>query len=274
MTRENAPKLTIPDKYLDMIIAQYVDGTYTLKDFEQIYETLALPERPRRQYGKENVIMTIHKRIFDQVLPVYAEQRDKILEVPSVREALERKKEQFLVHKLYQDQIRDGVAVTERQVTEYYNDHQDDFLTPEKRDFSIVLVKDNQTAQKVVIRDFASLVREFSEDASAKENLGRTGLVEKGKFPGFDDVAFALSGKGSVSDPFKTDRGWAVIKVEAIEPGKMPTLEEAYPTIKRQLMEEKAELLLQEKLKKWREDYTVVIYDENLDKVELKRLKI
>ena len=279
VTRENAPKLNISDKYLDMIVAQYVDGTYTLKDFEQIYETLALPERPRRQYGKESVIMAIHKRIFDQVLPVYAEQREKILEVPSVKEALERKKEQFLVHKLYQDQIRDGVTVTERQVKEYYDEHHEEFLTPEKRDYSIVLVKDNQTAQEVVIRakggqNFASLVKEFSDDPSAKESLGRTGLVEKGKFAGFDDVAFALPGEGSISDPFKTDRGWAVIKVEKVEIGKVPTLEEAYPTIKQQLMEEKAELLLQEKLKKWREDYVIVIHDEVLDKVELKRLKI
>lgn len=279
VTRDNAPKLDIPEKYEDMIIAQYVDGVYTLKDFEQIYEQLALPERPRRQHGKESVIVTIHKRIFDRVLPVYAEEREKILEVPSVREALERKKEQFLVHKLYQDQISEEVTVTERQVKEYYEKHKDELRTPEKRDFIVVLVKDNKTAMEVAIRakggqDFVSLLKEFSEESGEKENLGRTGLVEKGKFPEFDDVAFALQNEGDISDPFKTSRGWAVVKVEQIEPGEASTLQKAFVTIKRQLMEEKAELLLQEKIKKWREDYEITINEQNLEKVELTRLKI
>lgn len=279
VTRDNAPRLDLPDQYLDMIIAQYVDGVYTLKDFQQIYESLALPERPRRQYGKESVIIAIHKRIFDQVLPVYAEQREHILEVPSVREALERKKEQFLVHRLYQDQIRDGVTVTERQVNEYYDNNKDQLLTPEKRDYSVVVVKDRETAREIMVRarsgqDFTALGKEYSQGADAKESLGRTGLVEKGKMPDFDDVAFALRSEGDVSDPLETSRGWAVIKVEVIEPGSVPTLQEAYTSLKQQLMEEKAELLLQEKLTQWREDFDIRIDEPNLDKVELKRLKI
>ncbi len=279
VTRENAPKLDLPDQYRDMIIAQYVDGVYTLKDFEDIYEVLALPERPRRQYGKESVIVAIHKRIFDQILPVYAEQREKILEVPSVAEALERKKEQFLVHRLYQDQIRDEVTVTERQVESYYNDNKENLRTREKREFSIILVQDNTTAQEVAIRatggqDFASLVREFSMDETKKENLGRTELVEKGNYPDYDDIVFALPNEGDISDPFKVGRGWAVVKVERIEPGKTPSLREASSDIKKLLIEEKAELLLQSKLEKWREDYLIDIEDENLAKVELKRLRI
>ena len=142
-----------------------------------------------------------------------------------------------------------------------------------------MLVKDNKTATEVMIRakggqDFVSLVKEYSEETNAKESLGRSGLVEKGKIPEFDDVAFALQNEGDISDPFKTSRGWAVVKVETIEPGKLPSLAEAYPTIKQQLMEEKAELLLQEELEKWREDYEIRIDEPNLDKVELTRLKI
>ncbi len=279
VTRENAPKLNIPDQYRDMIIAQYVDGVYTLKDFAEIYDALALPERPRRQYGKESVILAIHKRIFDQILPVYAEQREKILEVPSVAEALERKKEQFLVHKLYQDQIRDEVTITERQVESYYNDNKENLKTREKREFSVVLVKDNKTAQEVAVRarggqDFSSLVREFSIDETKKENLGRTELVEKGNYPDFDDIVFALPNEGDISDPFKVSRGWAVVKVERIEPGKTPSLQEASSDIRKLMTEEKAELLLQSKLEKWREDYFIDIDDDNLAKVELKRLRI
>jgi parvulin-like peptidyl-prolyl isomerase len=111
-------------------------------------------------------------------------------------------------------------------------------------------------------------------DETKKENLGRVSLIEKGHYPDFDDVVFAMQKEGEISDPFKTSRGWAIIKVEQIEVGKTPTLQEAFGDIKTTLMEEKAELLLQEKLNKWREDYIVVIHEDNLDKVVLQRLRI
>ena len=84
VTRDNAPKLNIPEEYKDMIICQYMDGTFTLRDFEDLYEATGLPARPRRQYGREHIMQFIHRKISDEVLPVYAEQVYGILEIPEI----------------------------------------------------------------------------------------------------------------------------------------------------------------------------------------------
>ena len=71
INRENAPRLNLPKKFQDKLICQYSDGSYTLADFEEIYYRLALPERPRRQYGREHIIQTLHKIIFDKVSYIF-----------------------------------------------------------------------------------------------------------------------------------------------------------------------------------------------------------
>ncbi|MBN1885454.1 MAG: peptidyl-prolyl cis-trans isomerase [Candidatus Krumholzibacteriota bacterium] len=279
ITRDNAPVPEIPEQYLDMVICSYLDQTITLADFVDIYTTLGIPERPFRYQGRERVIQVVHKHVFDQVLPDYAEQRAKILEIPEVAATLENRREQFLVYRLYQDQVKDETSVTDREVREYYDENRETLRTQEKRDFSICLVGSEETAGEVSARarrgeKFELLVRDFSQDPSAKENLGRTGMVASGNYPDYDPVAFALPSVGSVSDPFQTARGWAVIKVEQIEQGRVPTYNEAYDTIHKALLEAKSEEVLQEKLEQWKKDYVITIDRDNLAKVELGLTKL
>ncbi len=279
VNRENAPRLNLSEQFMDKLICQYADGSYTLRDFEEIYYRLALPERPRRQYGREHIIQTIHKLVFDQILPVYAEQEAKVLEIPEVKKNLENKKELFLVQKLYDDQIKDEVTVTTRDEQAYYAENLELLLKLEMRDFSVILVADPKSAadvHKMAVEgmNFAMLTRKFSTDEASRENLGRTGLHVNGSMKEYDEVGFLLDGTGAISDPFQTSRGWAVIRVEEVENERVPTFEEAQGTIRKTLLELKYEEHLYEKLEKWREDYIIEINESVLGKAELKRTRL
>ncbi len=279
ITRENAPKLDLPERYHDMILCTYTDGARTLGDFAELYEAVGLPERPRRDKGKEAIVQLVHRKVFDEVLAAYAEQEAKVLEIPEVQEAYELRKEQFLVQKLYQDQVIADIVVSIPEVEEYYNEHKDDIVVPEQRDFSIVLVRDQQTAIEVARKaksgfDFQQLVMNYSSDPQVEENKGRTGLTYIGFYPDYDAVAFSLPEVGAVSDPFETARGWAVIKLEAIEQPETPTLLEARQTIKTTLKDIKAKQIFEEKIADWRKDYTVEIFENNLKKAKLKRTRL
>jgi parvulin-like peptidyl-prolyl isomerase len=280
ITRENAPRLNLDEQFKDMILCQYDDGSYTLGDFEELYYKLGLPERPRRQYGREHIIMTVHKIIFDQVLPVYAEQTAKILEIPEVRDNLENKKELFLVQRLYDDQIKDEVTVTLTEKREYYAENLDILLKLEMRDFSVVLLPDFKTASDVHKMateegmNFSTLIRKFSTDEESKDDFGRTGLHVRGSMKEYDDVGFALDGPGAISEPFQVSRGWAILKVEEVENERVPTYEEAEPTIQKALTELKYEEHLNEKIEKWSEDYIIEVYEDALDKAVLKRTRL
>lgn len=280
VTRNNAPKLDLPEQYRDMIICKYVDGSYTLADFERFYEASSLPERPRRQYGREHVVQLMHKIVFDKVLPVYAKETAKVLEIPEVRKMWEMRREQFLVYRLYEDQVKEFASVTEQDIRKYYGEHLADLVVPEARDFSVLLVADEETANTVYREarkpgaDFGHLVRRHSEADDVKENLGKTGMHKSGEMPDYDAIGFALEAVGDVSKPFETSRGWAILKLDAVEKERMPSLEEARESIHKTLLEAKAEELLKEKLAKWREDVTIEIDEENLAKAELKRLRV
>ena len=279
VTRKTAPMLNIPAESRDKLICQYDDGSYTLADFEEIYYRLSLPERPRRQYGRAHIIQTIHKVVFDKVLPVYAEQEAKVLEVPEIRDNLQEKKELFLVQKLYDDQIKDEVTVTMQDKRNYYAENMDKLLKMERRDFSVVLVSDEATANEVYENaalggmDFTMLVRKFSVSDDVKDTLGRTGLHAEGAMQEYDVVGFSLDGPGSISKPFMTSRGWAVLKLEEVEDERAPTFEEAEATINKDLLEKKYEEHFQLKLEKWRQDYILEVYDSALEKAEITRTR-
>ncbi len=279
VTRENAPRVEIPDKYRELIICQYDDGIYTLADFEELYSMTALPDRPRHSTGKYSIIQLLKKVIYDRILPVYAEEVAKVLEVPEVKENYEKRLEQFLVYRLYQDQIQDEISVTEREIREEYEESREMFRTKEKRNYQIIVLEDEATANMVAQKarakeSFDLLTRKYSKDPTVKDNMGKTGLIPSGNYLEYDGVAFALPAVGSISDPFEMSRGWAVIKVLEIEPGGIPTFEEAESAIKKQLMEKKGSELLDKKMEDWRETYVIEIYEKNLEKAKMNRTRL
>jgi len=279
VTRDNAPALNIEEQYLNMMICQYDDGMYTIKDFIDLYNTVSLVERPRRQYGRENIVQLLKKIIYDKVLPVYAEEVARVLEIPEVKKNYDNRREQYLVYRLYQDQIEDEITITIMEMQEFYDSNKDFIRTKERRDYQVIVL-DKEEAAKIVEKrakegeNFDKLVREFSKDPSVKENMGKTGLVYPGNFLEYDGVAFALAAVGDVSDAFQITRGWAVVKLLQIEPGRLPSFEEASQTIKQDLTGKKGEALLQEKLKKWSEEYKIKINERNLAKAEMKRTRL
>ncbi len=277
--RSTAPSPDIPDKYKDKIICQYEDGVVTLKDFVDIYNAMGLPERPRREYGKRSVVQAVHKYVFDKVLAAYAEKKEKILEIPEVARTLAKRKEQFLVHTLYNQQIKKMVNVTSAEMKDFYEKNKESIFKKEKRNFAIIVVGDKSTAEEVVSKaragaSFEKLATVYSEDPTASENMGKTGLVNRGHYPEYDQYAFSLKKEGTIAGPFEISRGWAVIKLLEIQEPEQPAFSEAAGEIKRMLTEQKAEEKLQEKLKKWREDYIIEVYEENLKEAELTRTRV
>ena len=84
--------------------------------------------------------------------------------------------------------------------------------------------------------DFAALAREYSDDAATRERGGSLGLFQRGAHAkAFDDAAFALRA-GEVGEVVQTDFGFHVIRLDAREPARALTYEEAAPDIRRRLL--------------------------------------
>ncbi|WP_240507591.1 peptidylprolyl isomerase [Winogradskyella aurantia] len=69
---------------------------------------------------------------------------------------------------------------------------------------------------------FESLAKQFSDDKSSARNGGALAPFKSGQLNSvaFEDQAFSLRNNGDVSEPFKTDYGWHIVKRIKLEPLK------------------------------------------------------
>jgi peptidyl-prolyl cis-trans isomerase SurA len=77
------------------------------------------------------------------------------------------------------------------------------------------------------------LCREFSEDPGTKENGGKLrpfGVGAMANVPEFEQTAFSLREPGEISDPFQTQYGWHILRLERRIP--LPALEEMRTSLK------------------------------------------
>ncbi|MGY0504037.1 SurA N-terminal domain-containing protein [Luteimonas sp. e5] len=85
--------------------------------------------------------------------------------------------------------------------------------------------------------DFAALAKAESGDPGSAQQGGSLGWIERdgGMVKPFEDAVFALQA-GAISDPVKTDFGWHVINVRAIEAGSEKSFEEVRDELEREAL--------------------------------------
>lgn len=133
------------------------------------------------------------------------------------------------------------VEVDEATLRDYYEKVKDRFETPERRRARHILIptgegKDAGAAEKLANEiadkakggaDFAALAKQYSKDPGSADQGGDLGWAQRGMFVGpFEDALFAMR-PGEIRGPVKTEFGYHIIKLEAIEAGRVKSFEEA-----------------------------------------------
>lgn len=79
--------------------------------------------------------------------------------------------------------------------------------------------------------NFESLAKQFSDDKSSAKNGGKLTPFKSGQLSSteFEDQAFALKNDGDISQPFKTEYGWHIVKRIELKP--IQTFDELKPTL-------------------------------------------
>jgi foldase protein PrsA len=155
---------------------------------------------------------------------------------------------QLLSEKLYAE-VTNGVKVTDKDVTGYYEKNKANYTTPESRDVRHILVKTKAEADKVYTQlkggaDFAALAKQKSLDPGSKSNGGKLTVSRGQTVAPFDQTAFLLPTE-SISRPVKTEFGFHVIQpISEIKPAKTTPLAEVKATIKSQLEQERKQQAL------------------------------
>ena len=178
-----------------------------------------------------------------------------------------RYRENIIMGKLVDHEVRGKVVVTPPEIENYYKKHAEELKAPESVHLrGIVLHIDpgstedtvKQKADDVVKlardgRDFGELAKEYSQGAKAQES-GDFGFVEKGQMrEDFEKVIFVLK-PGEVSDPIKTDTGYYIFKVDEKKESYVRPLPDARADIENIIFRDKAQKRYQDWIEKLKRD--------------------
>jgi parvulin-like peptidyl-prolyl isomerase len=267
------PLLQFDERDLDKPLVSYDNKSITVRDFSDLFDRASFFTRPRREYRYGDIKRFLMEIVMNEIVVV--EMRDaKIEEEPVVVTALGKKKEQFMVDKMYQELIDKQSEVLPDEIAAYYNDNLEQFRRPEERRLGVILAGSKESAEEARKKvkagePFDTVSARYSiPDLSGDERVG-TQFVAKGQNPELDDVGFALQNVGDLSEPFETSRGWMVLKLMERRPEKIMELTDATESIRQALKVVKNEARLNSLLDKWRSEIDIKIYDKVLLKANV-----
>lgn len=161
------------------------------------------------------------------------------------------------------DKLTENVTVTDEEIKEYYNTHQNEFMSVKA---SHILLETKEEAEKILQRikageDFAELAKQHSTDPSAKENSGNLDYFRHGDMvEPFENAAFALK-PGEISEIVQTDFGFHIIKVED---SKLDKFEDAKEQIKGNMLNSKKSSEYGKLLEEMRKNAEIEKFTKNL----------
>lgn len=198
------------------------------------------------------------------------EQFDKTLEEmgDTVDTVKNRLSDDIILKNYIEGEFYSKITVAEDAIEAFYKEHEDKFVEPEQVKASHILVKEEADI-KAIHEDvkggaaFDEIAKEKSECPSG-QNGGDLGFFGKGKMvPEFETTAFAMS-VGDVSEPFKTDFGYHIIKLTDKSEGGKQSLEVVAENIKRHLEQVEAQKTISAKVVELRANATIEIDEEAL----------
>jgi foldase protein PrsA len=175
----------------------------------------------------------------------------------SVSDLLLRVKLNLLSSKIQQKVSKEKGAVTQAQISKYYEEHRSQFGTPEKRNVKIILTKTEAQAKKAKQeiesgKSFSSVAKATSIDPTSKAKGGEiTGVVKGQEEKTLDEAVFAAK-KGVLGGPVKTPFGYYIYEVTATTAGSQQTLAQAQSSIKQQLTAQQQQQALSKFVKEFR----------------------
>ncbi len=156
------------------------------------------------------------------------------------------------------DELKKEVKTDGALIEEYFNMHQDEFTAPEKRSVSQILLKagDDLDARVAKVEeelkkgsDFASVARQFSEDANTADKGGELGTLARNELGDeYANAVFSLKEAGQVTETVTDDYGAHIFRVNAIEPSHVMPYDSVKSEVRTAYIDSEARKLYNDRL--------------------------
>jgi len=213
-------------------------GDETFKE-ELIESVLAkAPDKEKEKVRQRWIDYLIENTVFSREAKKVGLEKDA-----EVANEIKRKTDEILANAFRKKFIEGKVQVSDKDIADYYQSHQEEFRVPLRAQVKTILVKTKEEAENILKElkqgaSFDTLAKEKSIHPSASQE-GKISWFGKGeKDPELEKVAFSLD-KDKVSDIIKTPDGYQIIKVIDRMGGDVKPLDKAKTTINMKLRVQK-----------------------------------
>ena len=262
------------------IIAKVGDQTITLSDLEQIIGYLS-DNRQAMIEQNPQVKESILRQYVQSIVISQQAKKEGFDKKPEVSQKLNFYSDSLLSNLYLEKQIGDKVTVTEEEIKAYYDEHRNEFTTPEMVKARHILVKVDpsaseeekkqayQKAEDILKqvqdgKDFAELATELSDDSHTQSKGGDLGFFSRGKIvKPFEDVAFEMK-PGETSGIVETQFGYHIIRVEDRKEETLHSYDSMKERIQQRLLQQKKSTYVTDFIDKAMQDAKAELYPEKI----------
>jgi peptidyl-prolyl cis-trans isomerase C len=198
---------------------------------------------------------------------------EKFTEKSEVKRLLDELARGVLSQQLMNEQLASKINITETDLQTYFTANKNKYLEPAKATISHILVNDELQARELIKRvkdgeDFGELAKENSQDDDTKDNEGKIDIdvTEGSSVPIIGDVngltekIFAAEAQTVLDDPFETEKGWEIVKVNSKQAERQKSFDEIRPQVMMELTNQKSQDVQQDYIKQMMDKYNVIIH--------------
>ena len=199
--------------------------------------------------------------------------QEELTDKPEVRKLIDQLTRSALSRLVMNNELASKINITDTDIQTYYAANKDKFVDPSRATISHILLDDEEEAKDLLGRigggaDFAELAKEFSKDADTKENGGKieTEVQEGSHVPGIGTEAelnkkiFAVETPQVLDEPFKTEKGWEIVRVETLVPQRPKQLDEVRQQVMSMLTNQKSQDVQRDLIEQLMDKHNVIVH--------------
>jgi len=268
--KKNAPPAKTaakPANDSDVVLVRIGNDTVTPRDLANRLQEL--PEQYRAQYTTPDGKQKLLDRLVEEKIWMRDADANGVTKRPDVIRQIEASKRDLLIRTWVNEVMAKNAPPSDSEAKVYYDAHKDEWKTPANVTLKHIQLKTQADAKRVLGlakakgADWDKLVKQYSADTLTKVNGGSLGTATRdGGFVGLGvqvalvDSAMAL-GAGKIGGPWKTDRGWHVVKVESVREESIRDFDQVRSFIVRQIGQERTQTYYQDQVTRLKSQYKV-----------------
>lgn len=247
-----------------IILAVVGDKKITISDFNERIANLParfkeVVKKKKKEYLEELINDTL---LYQEAI------RRNLFKDKDVQKVIEEAEKKILIARLLKDEVDSAITISESDITKFYEENKNKYMTPEIMRVSHILVSSQEEAAKILEKlsegaEFEDLARAKSVDPTAQQG-GDIGYFPKGQLmPEFENACNQLD-INEISGVVKTTLGYHIIKLTDRKNPKPRQIEKVTDDISARLRMVKRQKIFNELLSKLREATAISINEQAL----------